>query len=45
MERYSDHHCHNCGEDLFQLGGDWYCAECDDVSEFQLTKERDEFVV
>lgn len=44
-ERYSDHHCHDCGEDLFQLSGNWYCPECDDVSEFKLDSQQSEFVV
>lgn len=33
-ERYNDHHCHECGEDLFQLDGAWHCPKCDAVDSF-----------
>lgn len=43
---YSDHRCDTCGEDLFQLQGDWFCPECDNVDTFVLDDEqRDSFVV
>lgn len=31
---YNDHCCHECGEELSQLAGDWLCPDCDDVDKF-----------
>jgi uncharacterized Zn finger protein (UPF0148 family) len=39
----STNHCEYCGEDLFQLEGDWYCPACDSVSGFELVPDRDTF--
>jgi uncharacterized Zn finger protein (UPF0148 family) len=42
-EEYSDNHCHDCGEDLLQLDGNWMCPECDGMDSFQLVNRRDSF--
>ena len=44
-EEYSDHHCQECGEDLFQLDGEFYCPSCDSVSGFELVPDREKFTL
>lgn len=34
-DEYNDTRC-DCGEDLFQLDGEWFCPECDSVDTFML---------
>lgn len=45
MDPYSDARCEDCGEDLFQLDGEWHCPECEDVDEFTLDVGRDGFAL
>lgn len=43
---FDDHdpnHCEECGENLFQLEGSWYCPACDSVSGFELVPNREAF--
>lgn len=42
-ERYSDVQCEECGEDLFQLDGEYFCPACDSLSGFELIPDRNEF--
>lgn len=38
--------CEECGQNLFELEGEWYCPACDSISGFELTPdETDEFSV
>jgi len=45
MNDHSPHHCEECGEDLFQLDGEFYCPACDSVSGFELVPDRESFTL
>jgi len=40
---YKENSCHDCGEDLFELKGEFYCPSCDSVSGFELVPDREAF--
>lgn len=45
MSEYTDHECRDCGEDLFQLDGEFYCPACDSVSGFELVPDKEQFTL
>lgn len=48
MGNYDESSCENCDASLVQLGGDWYCPDCDDMpgESFTLdTSDDADFVV
>ncbi|AGM11409.1 hypothetical protein M199_gp257 [Halogranum tailed virus 1] len=42
-EEYSAHRCDECGADLCQQSGEWFCPDCQET--FQLVPDREEFIV
>ena len=37
--------CEDCGEELFELKGKFYCPSCDSVSGFELVPDSEQFVL
>lgn len=37
------HNCEECGEELFELSGEFFCPSCDSVSGFELTPAEGDF--
>lgn len=35
-DEYTEFRCRDCDENLFQLDGDFFCPECDDLEAFTL---------
>jgi uncharacterized Zn finger protein (UPF0148 family) len=42
---YDDLECRHCGEELFELDGEFYCPSCDSESGFELRPDREGFHV
>lgn len=42
MDERDGHKCDHCGESLAQLGGEWYCPECDDEPGESFTLDGDD---
>jgi uncharacterized Zn finger protein (UPF0148 family) len=45
MNDYSPNPCQECGEDLFELNGEFYCPSCDSVSGFELVPDEEQFTL
>jgi len=46
MNERSPNDCEECGHDLFELEGEYYCPACDSISGFELTPDnKDEFAL
>ena len=43
MTENTEPSCEHCGQDLFQLSGEWFCEACDSVSGFELTPQEADF--
>ncbi len=43
MTSHSTEECEQCGEELFELDGEYYCPSCDSVSGFELVPDKEEF--
>lgn len=39
------HTCEDCGEELFELKGEFYCPSCDSVSGFELVPDTEQFTL
>lgn len=35
--------CEDCGEELFELDGEFHCPSCDSVSGFELVPDKEQF--
>lgn len=44
-DKRSPNHCKECGEDLFELDGEFFCPSCDSLSGFELVPDREEFAL
>lgn len=44
-DKRSPNHCRECGEELFELDGEFFCPSCDSVSGFELVPDREEFAL
>lgn len=38
-------YCEECGSELFKLDDEWHCAECEDISSFELPNGQSDFKV
>jgi uncharacterized Zn finger protein (UPF0148 family) len=45
MNKRSPNNCEDCGEDLFQLDGKFFCPSCDSKSGFELVPDKDQFTL
>jgi len=45
LDEHVDSRCDECNSPLVQLDGKWYCSECSDGGDFQLTPEKDDFAL
>lgn len=37
--------CEECGQDLFELDGEFFCPACDSISGFELVPDRESFTL
>lgn len=37
--------CEECGHNLFELDGDWFCPACDSIAGFELRPQQEEFTL
>lgn len=45
LEDNIESRCDECDTPLVQLDGRWFCLECNEVTDFNLVPERDEFAL